>query len=247
MFWGKVLYAAFFICYFHEFVQGALYDSQAAPYGKKQGKVLGRATVCLCQESGTLYDEVRQDYHGGVWHGKSSERGGYVMFPNHQGKYDALGIIYAHEKPCSFVMDKAKSNTFLVKEIVDVLDAKRLELDNVRQNLRIINEITDEVKQGKRFILFSEGGYGKNDNRVQQFKPGSFKSVMRAKAPLVPVALIDSYKAFNSFSFGRLTTKVIFLPAMYYEDYRGMKTPELASLVRRKIIDKMEEFGVVAE
>lgn len=34
---------------------------------------------------------------------------------------------------------------------------------------------------------------------------------------------------------------------MYYEDYRGMKTPELASLVRRKIIDKMEEFGVVAE
>ena len=175
------------------------------------------------------------------------KEGGYVMFPNHQGKYDALGIIYAHEKPCSFVMDKAKSNTFLVKEIVDVLDAKRLELDNVRQNLRIINEITDEVKQGKRFILFSEGGYGKNDNRVQQFKPGSFKSVMRAKAPLVPVALIDSYKAFNSFSFGRLTTKVIFLPAMYYEDYRGMKTPELASLVRRKIIDKMEEFGVVAE
>ena len=38
MFWGKVLYAAFFICYFHEFVQGAIYDSQAAPYGKKTGK-----------------------------------------------------------------------------------------------------------------------------------------------------------------------------------------------------------------
>ena len=50
--------------------------------------------------------------------------GGYVMYPNHQGKYDALGIIYAHKQPCSFVMDKAKSNSFLVKELVDMLGAK---------------------------------------------------------------------------------------------------------------------------
>ena len=48
------------------------------------------------------------------------------MYPNHQGKYDALGIIYAHKQPCSFVMDKAKSNSFLVKELVDMLGAKRL-------------------------------------------------------------------------------------------------------------------------
>lgn len=42
--------------------------------------------------------------------------GGYMMYPNHQGKYDALGIIYTHKKPCSIVMDRAKSNTILVRE-----------------------------------------------------------------------------------------------------------------------------------
>ena len=31
--------------------------------------------------------------------------GGYMLFPNHQGKYDALGIMYAHEKPCSWQAD----------------------------------------------------------------------------------------------------------------------------------------------
>lgn len=170
--------------------------------------------------------------------------GGYVMFPNHQGKYDALGIISAHDKPCSFVMDKAKSYSFLVKEIVDLLDAKRLEINNVRQGLTIINEMTEEVKEGKRFILFSEGGYSHNRNKVQEFKPGCFKSAVRAQAPLVPVALIDSYKPFNSWSIGKVTTKVIFMEPMYYDDYKDMKTPEIAKEVRTRIVNKMREFGV---
>lgn len=41
------------------------------------------------------------------------KEGGYMMYPNHQGKYDALGIVYTHRRPCSIVMDKAKSNTIL--------------------------------------------------------------------------------------------------------------------------------------
>ena len=172
------------------------------------------------------------------------QEGGYVMFPNHQGKYDALGIIYAHKTPCSFVMDKAKSNSFLVKELVDMLGAKRLELDNVRQNLTIINEITEEVKHGKRYILFSEGGYDKNRNNVQRFKPGSFKCCLRSQVPIVPVALIDSYKPFNSLSLGKVKTKVIFMEPIYYDEYKDMKTQDIALMVRQRIIDKMQEFGV---
>ena len=82
--------------------------------------------------------------------------GGYMMYPNHQGKYDALGIIYTHREPCSLVMDKAKSNTILVREFVDLLQGKRLDKKDVRQALTIINEVSEEVKQGKRYILFPE-------------------------------------------------------------------------------------------
>lgn len=38
------------------------------------------------------------------------DEGGYIMCPNHQGKYDALGIMLTHDKPCSVVMDIEKSN-----------------------------------------------------------------------------------------------------------------------------------------
>ncbi len=45
------------------------------------------------------------------------QRGGYIMYPNHQGKYNALGIIASHAATCSLVMDRNKSNGLLVKRI----------------------------------------------------------------------------------------------------------------------------------
>ena len=79
------------------------------------------------------------------------------MYPNHQGKYDALGIIDTHKNPCSLVMDKAKSNTILVREFVDLVQGKRLDKKDVRQALTIINEVAEEVKSGKRYIYSRKG------------------------------------------------------------------------------------------
>ena len=32
--------------------------------------------------------------------------GGYIMYANHQGKYDALGIMLAHPKPCAMLWER---------------------------------------------------------------------------------------------------------------------------------------------
>lgn len=166
--------------------------------------------------------------------------GGYIMYPNHQGKYDALGIMCTHPKPCSFVMDKFKSHTIIVREFVDLVQAKRIEKDNVRQGISIINQVASEIKNGRRFILFPEGGYAfNNKNRVEDFKAGSFKIAIKSKAPIVPIALIDSYMPFNSFHIGPVTTYVHYLPPIYYDEYRTMKTPEIAQLVKSRIEDKI--------
>lgn len=168
--------------------------------------------------------------------------GGYVMFPNHQGKYDVLGIIYTHEKPCSFVMDKRKSHTILVREFIDLVQGHRLEIDNPRQGIEVINQVAKKVSDGKRYIIFPEGGYKFNNrNKVYEFKAGSFKIALKAKCPIVPVALIDSYKVFNSWHLGPITTYVYYLPPIRYEEYKDMKTPELATLVSDRIKEKIAE------
>lgn len=170
------------------------------------------------------------------------EEGGYMMYPNHQGKYDVQSIISTHKKPCSFVMDKNKSFTVLVREFVDLVQGKRLEKDNPRQGIVIINQVAKEVSEGKRYILFPEGGYAENNrNIVEEFKAGSFKIALKSKAPIVPVALIDSYKVFNAFHLGPVTTYVHYLEPIYYDEYKDMKTQELANLVRGRIVAKINE------
>lgn len=169
------------------------------------------------------------------------KEGGYVMYPNHQGKYDALGIIITHEKPCSLVMDKNKSNGILVKEIVDLLGGKRMDIRDVRQAMKIIIEVSKEVGEGRRFILFPEGGYDHNRNNVKEFKAGSFKSAMKAKVPIVPVALIDSYKPFNSLSVKKVKTQVHYLEPISYDEYKDMKTQEVAALVKGRIESVIKE------
>lgn len=168
------------------------------------------------------------------------EEGGYMMYPNHQGKYDALGIVYTHRKPCSIVMDKAKSNTILVKEFIDLLEGKRLDKKDVRQAITVINEVAEDVKQGKRYILFPEGGYEFNNrNNIETFKAGSFKIALKSKAPIVPVALIDSYRVFNSLYLAPVTTQVHYLKPIFFEEYGSLKTQEIAALVQSRIQEKM--------
>lgn len=176
------------------------------------------------------------------------KEGGYIMYPNHQGKYDALGIMYTHKEPCSLVIDTLKSHTVLVREFVDLLQAKRIEKDNPRQGITIINQVAKEVAAGKKYILFPEGGYKfNNKNRLGEFKAGSFKIALKSKAPIVPVALIDSYKVYNSFHFGPITTFVHYLKPISYEEYKNMKTHEIAQMVRERIENKIqEELGVVS-
>lgn len=204
-------------------------------YSETERYELARYVIRLIKVTGGVHTKA---------YGKENlpEDGGYMMYPNHQGKYDALGIIYTHKNPCSLVMDKAKSNTILIREAVDLIGGKRLDKKDVRQALTIINEVSEDVKQGRRYILFPEGGYDYNNrNNVCEFKAGSFKIALKTKAPIIPVALIDSYKVFNSFSVGPVTTQVHYLKPIYYEEYGSLKTPEIAALVRDRIQEKIDQ------
>lgn len=173
---------------------------------------------------------------------KLPKEGGYIMYPNHQGKYDVYGIISTHKNPCSVVMDKAKSYIIFINEALELLKGKRLDKKDVRQALTIINEVADEIKNGARFILFPEGEYEfNNKNIMQEFKCGCFKIATKSKMPIVPVALIDSYKVFDSYHIGPVKTQVHYLDPILYDEYKEMKTPQIAELVKQRIQDCMDE------
>lgn len=165
---------------------------------------------------------------------------GYIMFSNHQGKYDALGILAGHDKPCSVLMDKKRAEMFISKQFVDLLDGQRIDKASPRAAIRVLNNIAQEVRDGRNYLIFPEGGYNKpKDNSLSEFKYGCFTSAVKAKCPIVPVAIIDSYKPFGQNSLRKVKTKVIFLKPISFEEYEGMRAKELCALVRERILEEV--------
>ena len=170
------------------------------------------------------------------------KEGGYMIYPNHQGKWDLYGIISVHKEPLSFVMDIRKSKAIFIRQIIDVLRGKRLDKQNDRQAMGIINEVAKEVSEGRKYILFPEGDFDKEKkNSLHEFKAGCFKASLKSKTPIIPVALIDSYKPYNSMATGPITTGVHFLKPIFYEEYKDMNTRQIAELVKNRIAEKIAE------
>ena len=116
-----------------------------------------------------------------------------------------------------------------------------MDREDIRQSMLVILDVTKEVKAGRNYLIFAEGTRSKNGNHPGTFKGGSFKTATKTKCPIVPVALIDSFKAFDTGSTEHITVQVHILPPMYYEEYKDMHTTEIAEEVKRRIEKTIEE------
>lgn len=166
---------------------------------------------------------------------------GFIMFPNHQGLYDVLAFIESCSHPFTVVMKKEIQNIFFLKQVFGVMRARALDRDNVKQAMKVILAMADDVKKGINYIIFAEGTRSKNGNKVGDFKGGSFKAAIRAKCPIVPVAIVDSFKPLDENSTKPVTVQVHYMKPLYYEDYKDMKSMEIAHLVQKMIQDKINE------
>lgn len=160
---------------------------------------------------------------------------GYVLFPNHQGLFDALVLLETNKQPITFVMKKEIENQWFIKKIIKLLQAQIIDRDDIRQSMGVINTMTKEVKEGRNYVIFAEGTRSRKGNELLDFKGGSFKSAVNAKCPIIPVAIMDSYKVFDSKSIKKATVRMAYLKPIYPEEYNKMKTTEIACIVKERI------------
>ena len=156
-------------------------------------------------------------------HGQENipKQDGFMFFPNHQGLY--------------VVAKKEVENVPFLKQVFKIMKAFMIDREDVRQAMKTITSVTKEVVSGRNYLIFPEGTRSKNGNNVGSFKGGSFKAATKAKCPIIPVALVDSFKPFDTNSTRPVTVQVHFLKPMLYEDYKDMKTVEIAAAVEQQI------------
>lgn len=192
------------------------------------------------------YIDARANWGGKIKidvHGRENipDKDGFIFYPNHQGLYDVLAIIEACPRPFTVVMKKEVADIPFLKQVFACMKAYALDRDDVKQAMKVIMTVSKEAAQGRNFLIFAEGTRSR-DNQLLEFKGGSFKAAIKARCPIVPVALIDSYKSFDTNSIKPLTVQVHFLKPIKYEEYGNMKSVEIASEVKKRIGNVIAEY-----
>ena len=166
---------------------------------------------------------------------------GFILFPNHQGLFDIVALIATCPYPIRAVAKKEVSDIIFVKQVMELLHCIPIDRSDIKSSLEIINTMAENVKKGKNYLIFAEGTRSRDGNNILPFKAGTFKSAMKARCPIVPVALIDSFKPFDVPSIKKETVQVHFLNPIPYEQYVGLKTKEIADMVHDQIQRKIDE------
>lgn len=84
------------------------------------------------------------------------DKDGFIMFPNHQGLFDGLVFLESCPRPFAFVMKKEAANIILLKQVRKALGALTIDREDLRQSMKVIQKMAEEVKQGRNFIIFPE-------------------------------------------------------------------------------------------
>ena len=139
------------------------------------------------------------------------------------------------------MIDDKRSHKPITTQFITLLKGSRLDRTNMKNQLKTVLDIIEQVKAGRRYIVFPEGGYYRNRNEVNEFLPGAFKCSIKSRTPIVPVVLIDSYRPFELNSLKKVRTQVHFLPPIPYEEYKDLNSREIAEKTRALIVAKIKE------
>ena len=160
---------------------------------------------------------------------------GFLMCGNHQGLFDVVALVATYGGPLSCVFKKELGNVPLLKQIIACTKSFSMDREDVRQSLGVIQAVTKELQAGRNYLIFPEGTRSKNGNVMGEFHGGSFRCAVKAKCPIVPMAFIDSYKVLDQKGSKPVSMQIHYLKPLVYEEYKDMKTVELAALVKDRI------------
>ena len=168
------------------------------------------------------------------------KEGGFMLYANHQGMFDVLAVAATCDIPVGAVLKKELYDIPFLHQVAICTRSFPMDREDVRQSLTVIQSVIREVKAGRNYLIFPEGTRSRNGNQMGQFHSGSFRCATRSKCPIVPVALVDSFKVLDRKGSKPVTVQIHYLKPICWEEYGNLKTTELAALVKERIAQAIE-------
>lgn len=163
------------------------------------------------------------------------QENGFIMYGNHQGMFDVLAVAATCDNPLAAVLKKELAEIPFLKQVIACTNSFPMDREDIKQSMTVIMKVIEEVKKGRNYLIFPEGTRSKTGNHLLEFHGGSFKCALKAKCPIVPIAFVDSFKVLDQKGCKPVTVQIHYLEPIMYEEYKDLKTVELAELVKSRI------------
>ncbi len=168
-------------------------------------------------------------------------KNGFLFVGNHQGTLDAFVFLHACSVATTSVSKKEGMHYPVLSDYYKALDFIFFDRKSLHDAVRMSHEVMERLESGQNVLIFPEGTRTKS-NQLREFRPGALKGAMRAKAPIVPFALINAYIPLDSNEKIK-PIKVVFLQPIHYEEYAEMKSTELVEMISGRIQDCIHQYS----
>ena len=162
----------------------------------------------------------------------------FFLVANHMSAFDPLPFLANLEKPITFVGKNELNKVPLLKNAIKALDVKSIERDNLRQSLKVMLEVEEDLKKKERnCMIFPEG------KRIRypllpltEFHHGTFRPALTTKTTILPAAMYGTFRVLKMKpQFKKYPVYISFLKPIKASDYEGLNTSDLAVMTQRMI------------
>lgn len=167
----------------------------------------------------------------------------FIITPNHLSMFDPFLLFMYVTTPLSFVAKKQVIRFPFVGKCMKLLEGVFLDRDDLRQNLRIMRHITETLKNDTNsWVIYPEGTRTKNaDYSMNEMKPGSFKMALDSEKTILPVAFYGTFRVLSTKYKNKINPiQVSFLEPLTPEQFKDLKTVEVASIVQKRVEDELK-------
>ena len=210
--WGPVAIISGFLATVVVILCGLLIGAKTKPTGKFKRFVLRSGLKLFCFVYGTKL----------VVHNKENlpKKNGYTIYGNHKSNMDVIYAYLCANGPTTALGKKSLFGPWIMKKIANCYRALPIDRENDREAAKSIITAIKLVKEGMNMIIFPEGGVkSRETEEMVALRAGAYKVAVKAKAPVVPIAIIGSSKLQKKKLFKRVKIDLFILKPLYYEDY----------------------------
>ncbi len=170
-------------------------------------------------------------------------QGGFMLYGNHQGMFDVVALFASCPTPLGVVYKQELRNIPFLEQVLRFTKSFALDRSNPRQGIAVMQQVQQELTQGRSYVIFPEGTRSKSSNTMGEWHSGSFKCAVKAACPIVPVAFVDCYKVLDQKGSKPVSAQVHYLEPIEYDEYKTLKTNELAELVKARVQAALDKYA----